>query len=160
MTHEQLVARAVLWLRNKKRCGVVLAERKCLSVSEVPDAIGWRGSWSIVVECKATRRDFRHDRKKPHRRNGRGMGQARYFMTPTGLVRPEELPEGWGLVEVRGCRFDVVREATSTPGVNKAELELLYAFARRTQLGFEPTFNCLKPKPRRPALALLPKRCG
>jgi len=49
MTHAQMVARAVDWLR-RYRCGVVLSEQACAS-GEVPDAIGWKGKChSVVVE--------------------------------------------------------------------------------------------------------------
>lgn len=40
-------------------------------------------------------------RKKPHR-NGTvlGVGQHRFYVAPQGLIKPDELPLGWGLVEV------------------------------------------------------------
>ena len=98
MTHPQLVALAVRWLRSY-RCGVVLSEQSCAS-GEVPDAIGWkRACRSVVVECKITRADFLADRGKPFRfRPELGLGCERYYLTPTGLLDPGELPQGWGLL--------------------------------------------------------------
>jgi hypothetical protein len=100
MTHAELVARAARWLRGTKRCGVVLTEAYS-PAREIPDAIGWRSYESYLVECKVTRADFLSDLKKPHRKNPDwGMGDRRFYMTPPGLVQPDELPEHWGLLWV------------------------------------------------------------
>ena len=101
MTHAQLVSIAVKWLRSY-RCGVVLSEQACLS-GEMPDAIGWkRACHSVLVECKVTRADFLSDRSKPFRHNPeKALGCERFYLTPAGLVRLEELPKGWGLLEFR-----------------------------------------------------------
>lgn len=110
MTHAELVDRAVRWLKGAKRCRVVWTQATILT-SEQPDAIGWvTGGWSILVECKASRADFFRDQNKWHRR-GVGMGNRRWYLTPAGLVKPEEVPEGWGLLECgpRGVR--IVKEA-------------------------------------------------
>ncbi len=162
MTHDELVIRAEKWLRGTKHCGVVLAERRCGGAHEIPDAIGWAKSfWSILVECKTTRSDFFRDRDKMSRRlalankadveHGRepfggdfGMGQRRYYMTPEGLVRPDELPPGWGLVEA-GTRCCKVVVESPEKGFDhwrcRYELALLYSAMRRVQLGIEPTFG-------------------
>lgn len=29
------------------------------------------------------------------------MGSQRYFLTPVGLIKPEELPTDWGLIEAK-----------------------------------------------------------
>ena len=102
MTHDELVARAVRWLRNSRRCPIVFAEARSGFVSEAPDAIGWtaRGV-SILVECKATVSDFYSDRGKPSRRVPEiGMGGERWYMTAPRLLAGRALPEGWGLLEV------------------------------------------------------------
>lgn len=71
---------------------------------EVPDAIGFRASgWedgSVVVEVKTSRSDFLADKKKPHRQDGKGMGNWRYFLCPENVIRVDELPSGWGLLWV------------------------------------------------------------
>lgn len=154
MTHADLVKRAERWLRGTKHCGVVLSERRCGGAREVPDAIGWRASfWSILVECKATRSDFLKDRKKVFRMDpDSGMGQTRWFMVAPGVVKDlAELPDGWGLLEVRG-RIKALREATQV-GYNfqaaRRELALLYSAMRRVQLGVEPTFGIVLSDARR-----------
>lgn len=107
-THSQLCELAVNWLkRNHARgghgCHVAVTECKSGHGGEMPDAIGWvytggHADGSIVVECKTSRSDFLADRGKPHRAAG-GMGNWRYFLAPEGLIKPDELPAKWGLVE-------------------------------------------------------------
>ena len=79
MTHAQLVAKAVRWLRSY-RCGVVLSEQACVS-GEMPDAIGWKhGCHSVLVECKVTRGDFLADRAKPFRQKPEKASAASAFI--------------------------------------------------------------------------------
>lgn len=98
-THDVLTHRAERWLRNRAGCKLVMREVKAMA-SEVPDAIGWKGdNETILVECKASRSDFRCDKLKPFRADtGQGMGLYRYFMCPPGLIKPEDCPRGWGLL--------------------------------------------------------------
>lgn len=138
MTHDELVGRAVRWLRGTKRCGVVLAEVSG-SGFEQPDAIGWKigGTHSVLVECKTSRPDFLRDAKKWHRRAGLGMGMERYYLAPPGVIRAEELQNGWGLAEV-GARIRVVQEAelrTRCPDRQRREIGILFAALRKAQLG-------------------------
>ena len=115
LTHSDLVERAVRWLRGKG-CRLILHEPFRTPLAEQPDAIGWRDGLSILVEAKASRADFLLDHGKPWRMvPGRGMGDWRFFMTPAGLVKPEELPQGWGLLEVGARR---VRTVTGGPRGN------------------------------------------
>jgi len=141
MTHAQLVQMAVNWLR-RYRCGIVLAEQACVS-GEMPDAIGWkRASHSVLVECKLSRPDFLADRCKPFRQKAElGLGCERFYLVPAGLLRLEELPIGWGLLETRGHRIEMVRPSSkkmrTTPGLHY-EMNLLLASLRRVEIRIEP----------------------
>ncbi|HGM6729551.1 TPA: hypothetical protein ACKQBZ_000596 [Stenotrophomonas maltophilia] len=109
LTHTDLVKMAGRWLRNTAGCSVVL-EELCAATGngENPDAIGWYTGRAMLVECKVSRSDFLADRKKRFRANPeRGLGLYRYFMAPKGLVKVEELPARWGLLEVIGGRVSV-----------------------------------------------------
>ncbi|OZI09161.1 hypothetical protein BWI93_05290 [Siphonobacter sp. BAB-5385] len=66
---------------------------------ECPDVLGFRSDNCVVIECKVSRSDFLADRKKKHRQQG-GMGRYRIFCVPKGLIKAEELPERWLLLEV------------------------------------------------------------
>src|SRR5256886_15435640 len=141
VTHGQMVERAVRWLRSY-RCGVVLSEQACIS-GEMPDAIGWkRACHSVLVECKVTRADFLVDRVKPSRlKPEQGVGSERFYLTPPALLRPAELPAGWGLLEVRGREVKVVQPSfknlRSTTGF-RYEMNLLLASLRRVEVRVEP----------------------
>jgi hypothetical protein len=141
MTHEKLVAKAVAWLRGYG-CGVVLSEQSCAS-GETPDAIGWkRACHSVVVECKISRADFLADREKPFReKQNVGMGCERFYLAPAGLLRDSELPAGWGLLEIRGSRIEIVKpsdkDLRSARGFRR-EMNLLLASLRRVEVRIEP----------------------
>ena len=109
MTHGKLVSRAVNWLRSYG-CGLVLSEQSCAS-GETPDAIGWkRGCHSVVVECKISRADFLADRDKTFRQKPEtAMGCERFYLAPAGLLKPGELPSGWGLLELRGREIELMQ---------------------------------------------------
>lgn len=77
--------------------------------SETPDAIGWRSTYSILVEVKTSRSDFLRDRKKFHRRKpGYGMGTLRFYLSPPGIITPEDLPDGWGLLYAHKSKIEKV----------------------------------------------------
>ena len=141
VTHAQLVEKAVRWLR-RYRCGVVLSEQACVS-GEMPDAIGWkRACHSVLVECKVTRSDFLADRSKPFRlKPEQGVGCERFYLAPAGLIRCDELPKGWGLLECRGGRIEVVAQSVknlrSATGF-RYEMNLLLASLRRVEVRIEP----------------------
>jgi hypothetical protein len=141
MTHEQLVEKAVRWLRSY-RCGVVLSEQACVS-GEMPDAIGWKQAChSVLVECKVTRGDFLADRDKPFRqRPEKGVGSERFYLTPPALVKIEELPTGWGLLEYRRGRVEMVLESAKNLRMAtgfRYEMNLLLASLRRVEVRIEP----------------------
>ena len=127
MTHAELVERAARWLRNTVRCGVVSTENYNVGAS-IPDAIGWTSGESYLVECKASRGDFKRDLKKFHRRHPEyGMGNVRYYLTPPGLLLPDEVPEHWGLLEARPTQVRIIRHADrfTTPNIARNERTLL-----------------------------------
>ena len=141
MTHGQLVSKAVHWLR-RYRCGVVLSEQACVS-GEMPDAIGWkRACHSVLVECKVTRSDFLADRAKPCRlKPEEGVGCERFYLVPAGLVRQEELPEGWGLLEYRNNKIETAYASAKnlrSPTGFRYEMNLLLASLRRVEVRVEP----------------------
>ena len=141
MTHSQLVEKAVRWLRHY-RCGVVLSEQACVN-GEMPDAIGWkRACHSVLVECKVTRADFLADRAKPFRlKPEQGVGSERFYLTSSNLVRREELPAGWGLLEARGRGVQMVHPSSRnlrTAAGFCCEMNLLLASLRRVEVRIEP----------------------
>jgi hypothetical protein len=141
VTHSQLVEKAVQWLRAY-RCGMVLSEQSCAN-GEMPDAIGWkRPCHSVLVECKISRADFFADREKPFRKQSKlGMGCERYYLTPRALLRQDELPAGWGLLEYYDRQ--VIQIHPSAKDLRSAngfrhEMNLLLASLCRVEVRIEP----------------------
>lgn len=90
---------------NGHGCHFTIVEAACYG--ENPDVFGVRhgmnrnGMGTFLLEAKTSRSDFLVDKNKPHRLNpAQGMGKYRYYICPTGLIKPEELPEKWGLIYV------------------------------------------------------------
>jgi hypothetical protein len=101
----------------------------------MPDAIGWHGGWTFLIECKASRADFKADASKSFRVNpAHGVGDFRYYLT-TGpdIISEQDIPEKWGLLHLtpRG-RVIVVRHAEHHEEKSyHAENELVIAAMRR-----------------------------
>lgn len=135
MTHKQLVKKAKAWLTKSHR--VVLTEL-ATSTSETPDAIGFKGTseaGSTLIECKTSRADFHADKHKHFRREPeRGMGDRRYFMAPKGVLSPDDLPEGWGLLEVTEHQVKEKAPAKFVKANKAAEIIMLISVIRRLEL--------------------------
>jgi hypothetical protein len=142
LSHTRLVEEAVRWLRSKYHCGIVLSEQTCCS-GVTPDAIGWKcRNHSVVVECKVSRADFLADAEKPWRKNPEcAVGCERYYLAPAQIIGCEELPNGWGLIELRGREAAIVRKSKknlrSAEGLAN-EMNLLLASLRRVEVRIEP----------------------
>lgn len=141
--HQRLIGHAVTWLRRYYKCGIVLSEQYC-STGEVPDVIAWKGFCkSVLVECKVSRADFLADAAKPFRQKPEdGMGSQRFYLASAGVIRPDELPRHWGLLEVRNreVRMSVKPgrvDLRSEVGLMK-EMNLLLASLRRVEVRIEP----------------------
>lgn len=56
---------------------------------------------SVAYEVKVDRADFQRELLDPTKRqHAESVAMECWFATPPGLVRPDEVPEGWGLVSV------------------------------------------------------------
>lgn len=159
-THDELVARAVRWLRRpasskradgtvwyKGGCGVVVPELVSYA-GETPDAIGWvNGGYSYLIECKTSLSDFYADRKKPRHRTGKpGIGAECFYLCPAGLITPEKLPPGWGLLYCHPKKITIEVVPTSNPNRDlTGEISLMYSLLRRVEVRGLLT-QCLAPK--------------
>lgn len=83
-THRELVERAARWLLTSAKCPVVITEMTS-GAPETPDAIGFTGHRSTLIECKTSMADFRADAGKASRRRESGIrrqdtANARHWM--------------------------------------------------------------------------------
>lgn len=142
-SHAELVSRADKWLQNQG-CKITLTERMGNSVTgESPDAIGWKDFYSVLIEVKTSRSDFLADKKKRFRKDpSKGMGDFRFYLCPKGLIQPEEVPEGWGLLwatektiqKKKNIPKSFGRENMPFEGNKRAENQLLTSALRKVQL--------------------------
>jgi hypothetical protein len=69
------------------------------------------------------------------------VGCERFYFTPPALVKVEELPSGWGLLEYRHGRIEMIRASQKdlrTATGFRYEMNLLLASLRRVEVRIEP----------------------
>lgn len=151
MTHDELVRRVGRWLRSTKRHAVVLEEIGTDGF-EFPDVIGWyRHAATTLVECKISVSDFDKDAKKPFRKRPEmGMGDERWYACPEGLLAPEDMPPGWGLLWVGPKTCKVKKQPSyrfpATELIKRKEARLLVsALVRATEGWGRKVFGEISP---------------
>ncbi|NIN00526.1 MAG: hypothetical protein GTO24_21310 [candidate division Zixibacteria bacterium] len=117
------------------KCSIVATELVA-AWSETPDAIGWNGALSILVECKANKEDFLADRNKRARlgRDEWSMGNRRFYLVPNSLKEfaLENLKERWGLLVAHKTRVNTIVKSEHFKDTRKTdELLMLISIIRR-----------------------------
>ena len=108
MTHDEIADFAAMHIR-KKGYPASFSNMTSVNQREQPDVLGISiGGVSFLGEVKVSRSDFLADKKKPFRIDG-GIGDFRAYITPKGLLKPEEIPYGWSLWEVHGKTKPVMK---------------------------------------------------
>jgi len=100
MKHSELIEIGYKWLMTK--CSFALKELSTNGYyGEIPDLIGFNNQGSFLLEAKTSRNDFLSDSKKKFRQIPEfGMGDWRFYIAQKGLIKINELPDMWGLIEV------------------------------------------------------------
>jgi len=93
------------------------------------------GEYDADVREKVSRGDFKKDSDKPHRSSG-GIGNLRYYLTPKGLLSPDEVPPPWGLLELVGERIFVRKQARAVTSDRSLDVAILVAELRRATEGW------------------------
>jgi len=90
------------------------------------------GNLKIAYEIKASRSDFNREMNKPDKRkNAEKLADECYFVCPHGLLSPEEMPEGWGLLVMNKGGLRMVKRATQRR-VENLPISFVMSLARRT----------------------------
>lgn len=138
--HYQLCVEGAKWLRNRKNAEHFETPWKYIAVelnvygTENADIWATNGWSSIVVEVKTSRGDFHADFKKKYRTEkwrDQVPGNYRYFLAPKGLVSPDELPEGNGLLEYEDGKIFRTKDAIFRKVTNRADLIYMCSILRR-----------------------------
>jgi hypothetical protein len=149
--HYQLCVEGAKWLHRRHKtacsqcpafrhdyCGVckqhlyVAVELNTVA-AENTDVWGYDGYATTVIEVKTSHADFLADRKKYWRSvpPEYQAGNRRWYLCPEGIIKPEELPEGWGLLYWDGKAIHpIVAPQTRLQGCH-ADMLILYSILRR-----------------------------
>ncbi len=146
-THQDLVMIGDKWLKKR---GVQVSMREIGAYTtngEKPDIIGWTSNNTVLIECKTSRSDFFADRKKLFRHvPDKGMGDYRLYLCPEGILKPEDMPSGWGLLWWDGDKVKCISGVSKVYRVNlwstdrsvhkfkkclQSECDMLYSGCRR-----------------------------
>ena len=135
--HKKLIEIGRKYLLNHQISGFckssIVASEIVISCGECADVIGWSNAQSILLEAKTSREDFKKDSKKWFRMfPERGVGDLRLYIAPKGLIKIEELPEYWGLIEVNEkLKPRMVQKPVKQKSDKRAEILILSSIIKR-----------------------------
>jgi len=112
--------------------------------AEVPDGYNWQdakltrridflmfeGQAITAIEMKVSKADFRRD-TEDKRRAWKSVVNRFVYLTPKGLLTPEEIPEGCGLWEYDNGVITVVKKCRSNPNPEPFPPTMMKYFAWR-----------------------------
>lgn len=111
MSHDEISLFVARSLKNKGY-PIAFANVRSNVLWEQPDVIGFNSYCnSFLGEVKVSRADYLADKKKPFRHGGPevGYGKSRAYITPKGLLSPDEIPYGWQLWEIHGIKRPMIK---------------------------------------------------
>ncbi len=141
MIYNDLVKLAEEWLRESSSldtkpylnsCGAVISGSGN-SATEKPYAIGFTSGISILIECKLNHSDFAVGKRKTVHLDSGDMGDYKFYLIPKGLVKTDNIPAKYGLLEVENNLISIVREPEFIGGHKESEVALLASVVRRFQ---------------------------
>lgn len=139
MKHAKLVAVCAKWLA---RANPVVVTEFAMMGGEQPDVLGFAASGdTALIECKVSRADFLADSDKEFRDGFDGIGNYRYYAAPVGMILVDELPLGWGLLEVHGSAVRVAALPHMVGANEYRERQILLGLIRRLSDGKERGAN-------------------
>lgn len=103
---------------------------------ENTDVWGYGGGESVVIEVKTSHTDFLADLKKWARGAEAAAydmqaGQYKWYLCPEGIIKPEELPDKWGLLYWDGKCIKRIVPAQRTEHTDRADIIILTSLMRR-----------------------------
>ena len=147
--HYQLCLEGAKWLHKKKKSqdGAGALMNGCLwafkyvaveinTAAENPYVWGFDGNHSAIIEVKTSHADFLSDRKKWCRSKeaeevGLQAGTFRWYLCPEGVIKAEEVPDGWGLLYWEGSKIEHIKGAPKHENTSRSDLLILSSILRR-----------------------------
>ena len=150
--HYELCIEGGKWLKRSKRspercknkpcrkpefCRVctknrIVAVELVTMACEFCDVWGYDGFNTTVIEVKVSHSDFLRDQKKDARNVDveYQCGNLRWYLCPEGIIKPQELPDGWGLLYWDGKKIEPVVPPVRRNGT-MGDLRILYGIMFR-----------------------------
>jgi len=164
--HYDLCVEGAKWLRRRQNYDRCKAKKPCFSPdlcracrypyqyvtvelctigTENTDVWGYNNDGTAVIEVKVSHADFMADQKKWWRSNdaaitGMQAGTHRWYLCTEGIIKPEELPDKWGLLYWDGKQIRPVVAPKAFDNTGRADMRILASILRREQFP-EKIFN-------------------
>lgn len=140
--HYELCKLGGKWLKSRKNAEPWRTPYKYVAVelvtlaAELPDVWATNGDNTAIIEVKTSHSDFIADKKKWIRQEGfaqekRRVGNYRYYLCPTGVIKEEELPENWGLLVWDGKKISKIKQAVRVDTYASGELLMITSIMSR-----------------------------
>ncbi|MBP3950423.1 hypothetical protein [Bacillus suaedae] len=132
--HKHIKKQALYWLKKKMTdlCAnevKLFVRRKRLKADAV--GINLKRKESRIIEVKATRTDFLRDEVLHANYGYHNLADYAYIMTPSNLLSVEEVPAGYGLLEID--EFDTITVKKKPTRNHKPQLKLETLVKRSAQ---------------------------
>lgn len=122
--------------------------------AEQTDVWCWCGDLTAVIEVKTSHADFVNDGKKKCRSEeykDLQCGNLRWYLCPEGVIKAEELPDGWGLLYWNGREVYHVAAPKYVECTYKGDMRVIYSILRREGFSekifnYRGTNDTIKPK--------------
>ena len=111
-----------------------IAVELCTCGTENTDVWGYDGYCTAVIEVKTSHADFLADQKKWWRTDASPelrAGNLRWYLCPEDVIKPEELPIGWGLLYWNGKQIIPQVSPTTQLATGHADMKILNSILRR-----------------------------
>lgn len=126
----------------------------CTYGAEQTDVWGWCGDLTAVIEVKTSHADFLNDSKKKCRQEefkDLQCGNLRWYLCPEGVIKPDELPQGWGLLYWNGKSVYHVAAPKYFCCTYRGDMFVIYSILRRENFSekifnYRGTNDTIKPK--------------
>jgi hypothetical protein len=162
--HCELAHRALVWLEGRAtNRGIRGCEEICLKAGYVADSVAISGltmqneklflegkkrsvgnsgygiadDYVFVFESKVSRADFFNTFKRGNHLGDRMLpvGNFHFVVAPRNLIKADEVPEFWGLLEQRGAGLGIVKMPTFKEITDQELHEVAYTILRGSHFG-------------------------
>jgi len=138
MTHTELCLLGAKYMKSKgitkyRKPKYVVVEIESVGIAQ-PDIYGFGTTLTQQIEVKVSRSDFLKDKKKRHKILGRDVGELRSYLCPENLIKPDELPEGWGLLYVNSENKIIEIIEPKKQNICSDEIHIICSIMRRVDI--------------------------